>query len=99
MEQRLEKAIDIFFMVFSGRAILVAVFFYIGCATLDLDWSKTLTICGLAYFLHVCNFGSRRMEQVGILVLAIGIASWIDLLPVKNIVAATKIQTAAALAR
>jgi hypothetical protein len=94
----MDTAIDTFFLIVQGRALLVAALFYVGCATLDLNWSKTLTICGLVYFLHICSFGSRRLEQVGLLILAIGVVSWIDLLPVKDMVANMKVRAATAVA-
>jgi hypothetical protein len=85
-----ETIVDWFVFLLSGRAIFVAGLFYVGCATLDLNWAKTLTICVLVYFLHVYSFGSRRLEQAGLLVLAIGVASWIDLVPAHAIVALVK---------
>jgi len=75
---------------FSGRAIFSAVLFYVGLNTLGVEIAKSLSICLMVYLLHVFRFGNRQLEQVAMLMLALGIVSWAQIVPVQEIVARLK---------
>jgi hypothetical protein len=97
MDDDFDAIFDQFFSLFSLRAFVSSAFFYVGMATVGAGFGKSLAISAIVYFLHIYHFGTRRFEQAGLLMLAIGLASWIDLLPVQDIIAHAKMQTVAAL--
>jgi hypothetical protein len=80
----------------SLRALVLSAFFYVGLATIGTGFGKSIAISAVVYFLHTYHFGTRRLEQVELFMLAIGLVSWIDLLPVREISAHAKMETVAA---
>jgi hypothetical protein len=83
----------------NGRGYLSSLFFGIGLATLSVGVWKIVVVCAVVYFLHFFRFGSRRLEQISLLMLALGIVAWIDIAPVNTLIAHVKLQTTAAMAR
>jgi hypothetical protein len=86
-------------LLFNGRGLLSAIFIAVGLTTIGVGLLKIISICVLVYLLHGFHFGSRRVEQIGLLLLLIGVASWADIIPVQAIIAHVKLQTIAALVR
>jgi hypothetical protein len=86
-------------LLINARGYLSAAFFGVGLLALGVVLWKILVICALIYFLHACRFGTRRLEQAGMLMLALGIMSWIDVIPVQALIEHAKMQTTAALAK
>ena len=89
----------LFSRFFSGRAIFSAVLFYVGLRTLGVTLGQSFFICLVIYLLHIFHFGTRRVEQLSLLMLAIGVVSWAEIVPVQEIIAHAKIQTLAAVGR
>jgi hypothetical protein len=82
-----------------GRSISTSVFFGIGLLTVGVSVWKCLVICALVYFLHSIRLGVRRIEQLGLILLALGILSWTNILPVQSMLANIKSEAAIALAQ
>jgi hypothetical protein len=81
----------------NGRGYLSISFFGIGLATLSVGLWKIVVVCIVVYFLHFFRFGSRRIEQISLLMLALGIMAWIDIAPVNTLIAHVKLRTTALL--
>jgi hypothetical protein len=79
-------------LLLNARGHFSATFFAAGLVTLGVVWWKIVAIYLLVYFLHAFQFGTRRLEQASLLMLAIGIVSWLDVLPVQALVANAKTQ-------
>jgi hypothetical protein len=97
MDEVDDVIVEKLFSLFSLRAFVSSAFFYLGLATIGTGFGKSITISAVVYFLHTYHFGTRRLEQVGLFMLAIGLVSWIDLVPVREIIAHAKMETVAAL--
>jgi hypothetical protein len=78
-------------ILLSGRGYLSSSFFGAGFLALGVGPLQTFAICVLVYFLYVSRFGSRRIEQVGLLMLAISILTWTDIVPTKSLIANAKL--------
>jgi hypothetical protein len=85
--------------LFPGRSVSTSVFFGIGLLTVGVSVWKCLVVCALVYFLHSIRLGVRRLEQLGLILLALGILSWVDILPVQNLLAHVKNETAVVLSQ
>jgi hypothetical protein len=83
-------------LVNSAQRLLSAAFFGVGLLTLDVPAWKVTAVCALIYFLHAFRFGSRRIEQVGVLMLAFGVLSWINVISIPSIVESAKVMAAIA---
>jgi hypothetical protein len=84
-------------LLLSSRGHLVAAFFAAGLLALGIVWWKIVAIYLLVYFLHGSQFGTRRLEQASLLLLALGILSWIDVISAPSMIENAKLLTATAL--
>lgn len=83
------KAIDLFFTVVVGRALVVSTFFVVGCLMLNVPTSKALALFAITYVDQVVHLGRRSIERLSMVFLAAATLYWIDILPLRELASAS----------
>ncbi len=70
--------------LFSLRALIVSLLYFLGCLMFDKGVWTSLLIMTSIYLIHVAAVGRRHIERFGLLFFGVAAAWWIDIVPIKK---------------